>query len=147
MSRDLTTYPDISAPEAPAETDPSQPAIAERSQIQRREVRNPTNWIAVIRFLDGTEIPCNVKDVSVSGAKLGVPESVVLPHTFMLKVVGRDFVCLVKLAWRRGNFAGVKIERVGRLPTADKSVPELQRSTEEVGYKSLRTTRSRISSF
>lgn len=147
MSGDLTTYPVNSASEAPAELDICFSALVERTQVQRRETRNPTNWIAVIRLLDGAEIPCTVKDVSVSGAKLGVPESVVLPHTFMLKVVGRDFVCLVKLAWRRGNFAGVRIERVGRLPTTDKSANDQQRTKDESGYKSLKTTRNKISSF
>ncbi len=115
---------------------------------RRREARTATHWIAVIRLLDGTEIPCNVKDVSVSGAKLGVPESVALPDTFMLKVLGRDFVCLVKLVWRRDNWTGVRIERVGKLPSPDKaSAPEPRRTTDESGYKSLKTSRSKVSSF
>jgi hypothetical protein len=90
-------------------------ASAAASPVDRREDRNPTNWIAKIRLPDGTEIPCNVKDVSKSGAKVGIPSYHVLPETFMLRIIGRDFVCLVRLAWRRGDYAGVRIERVGKV--------------------------------
>ncbi|KQT45533.1 hypothetical protein ASG52_15375 [Methylobacterium sp. Leaf456] len=86
--------------------------------VPRREARMATNWIAMIRLFDGTEIPCNVKDISKSGAKLGVPSSWELPASFMLKVVGRDFVMRVSLAWRRGHFAGVHIDRIAKLPPA-----------------------------
>ncbi len=86
--------------------------------VQRREARMATNWIALIRLFDGTEIPCNIKDISKSGAKLGVPSSWELPPNFMLKVVGRDFVMRVTLAWRRGNYAGVHIDRIAKLPPA-----------------------------
>ncbi len=91
-----------------------QPETAQH--VARREPRNPTNWIATIRLLDGTEIPCNVKDVSKSGAKVGVPASQALPPVFMLRIIGRDFLCLVRLAWRRGNYAGVRIEKIGKVP-------------------------------
>lgn len=85
-------------------------------QIARREERSPTNWIATIRLRDGTEIPCTVKDVSKSGAKIGVSSHQALPPVFMLRIIGRDFLCLVRLAWRRGDYAGVRIERVGKVP-------------------------------
>lgn len=83
--------------------------------VSRREDRNSTNWIANIRLPDGQEIPCTVKDVSKSGAKLGIPAYHALPDSFLLRIIGRDFVCMVKLAWRRGNYAGVRIERVGKV--------------------------------
>lgn len=85
--------------------------------IQRREERSPTNWIATIRFRDGTEIPCSVKDVSKSGARICVGANQALPPVFMLRIIGRDFLCLVRIAWRRGDYVGVRIERVGKLPT------------------------------
>lgn len=91
-------------------------ALAET--IARREERSPTNWIATIRLRDGTEIPCTVKDVSKSGAKIGIPKGQDLPPVFMLRIIGRDFLCLVRLAWRRGDYAGVRIERVGKIPGA-----------------------------
>ena len=101
--------------------------------VARREERNPTNWIATIRLRDGTEIPCNVKDVSKSGAKIGVPAYHPLPDTFILRIIGRDFLCMVKLAWRRGDYAGVRIERVGKVPppvapAADRSEPAAPRA-------------------
>lgn len=73
----------------------------------------------MIRLFDGTEIPCNIKDISKSGAKLGVPETYELPSSFMLKIVGRDFVLRVTLAWRRGNYAGVRIDRIAKLPQTE----------------------------
>ena len=84
----------------------------------------------MIRLPDGTEIPCNVKDVSKSGAKVGIPAYHVLPETFMLRIIGRDFVCLVRLAWRRGDYAGVRIERVGKVPPPKPvAAPAPQRET------------------
>lgn len=72
----------------------------------------------MIRLADGTEIPCTVKDVSKSGARLGVPSNCQLPESFRFRVLGRDFVCSVKLAWRRGEYVGVVIEQVGKLKPA-----------------------------
>lgn len=107
----------------------------------RREERTATNWIALIRLFDGTEIPCNVKDISKSGAKLGVPESYTLPAAFMLRILGRDFVLRVTLAWRRGNYAGVRIERIAKLP-----VPEEKKAApveQTPNYSSIGSRRSR----
>lgn len=87
----------------------SQPMIA------RCEERKATNWIALIRLADGTEIPTTVKDISPSGARLAVPSSYALPEFFMFKVVGRNFVFAVQLVWRSGDYAGVRIERVGKI--------------------------------
>jgi hypothetical protein len=81
----------------------------------RREERKETNWIAKIRLFDGQEIATTVKNVSPGGALLTVPEAMELPERFMFRVIGRDFVCAVKLAWRRGSSVGVQIERVGKL--------------------------------
>lgn len=109
--------------------------------IARREERTTTNWIALIRLFDGTEIPCNVKDISKSGAKLGVPEAYALPASFMLRILGRDFVLRVNLAWRRGNYAGVRIERIAKLPVAEekKAAPVEQAPN----YSSIGSRRSR----
>lgn len=89
-----------------------------RTFVERVEGRKTTNWIAAIRLWDGTEIPCNVKDVSKSGARLGVPAYQELPDTFMLRIIGRDFLCLVKLVWRRGDYTSVSIARVAKVPAA-----------------------------
>ncbi|GEO99729.1 PilZ domain-containing protein [Methylobacterium haplocladii] len=94
------------------------------AMIPRAEERRDTNWIAMIHLADGTEIPCTVKDISKSGARLGVPSHCALPESFRFRVLGRDFLCSVKLAWRRGEYVGVAIEQVGKLkPTAPKPEP------------------------
>jgi hypothetical protein len=109
-----------------AESQQSTPA----QTVPRREERSPTNWIATIRLRDGTEIPCTVKDVSKSGAKIGVASAQVLPEVFMLRIIGRDFLCLVRMAWRRGDYVGVRIERVGKVPSAASKEAALGRDTK-----------------
>ncbi|HEV2543585.1 MAG TPA: PilZ domain-containing protein [Methylobacterium sp.] len=113
----------------------------EASLVARREERTVTNWIAMIRLFDGTEIPCNIKDISKSGAKLGVPEAYTLPASFMLRILGRDFVLKVNLAWRRGNYAGVRIERIAKLPVAEEKKPVTVEQTPN--YSSIGSRRSR----
>lgn len=117
--------------------------------IARAEERRETNWIAVIQLTDGTEIPCTLKDVSKSGAKLGVPGSCPLPETFRFRVIGRDFVCSAKLAWRRGDYAGVAIDQVAKFkpaaPKVDAPVEDpVERAAKEAGL--LHARRSRFSS-
>ncbi|HJE23635.1 MAG TPA: PilZ domain-containing protein [Methylorubrum populi] len=107
--------------------------------IARREERSATNWIAIIRLFDGTEIPCNIKDISKSGAKLGVPETYELPSSFMLKIVGRDFVLRVTLAWRRGNYAGVRIDRIAKLPQSEEKKATAATTTQD--YHSIGSRR------
>ncbi|MCK2052865.1 PilZ domain-containing protein [Methylobacterium sp. 37f] len=80
-----------------------------------RASRSKTEWIGLIRTQEGTEIPCSVKDVSATGAKLSVSENIQLPYEFMLKVVGMDYVCAVALAWRVGNLVGVRIVKFAKL--------------------------------
>lgn len=79
-----------------------------------RAPRSDTNWAGVIRTTDGLEIGCKIKNVSKTGAKIAVSEAYHLPETFMLKF-GKDFVLRVRLAWRKGNFAGLKVEQITKL--------------------------------
>ncbi|MCE4222698.1 PilZ domain-containing protein [Methylobacterium sp. C25] len=112
--------------------------------ITRAEERRETNWIAMIRLADGTEIPCTVKDVSKSGARLGVPSKIELPDHFKFKVLGRDFVCAVKVAWRRGEYVGVTIEQVGKLKQpAAKETPEPTAAPPEAS-NTIQARRSRF---
>ncbi|KQO91816.1 hypothetical protein ASF36_18295 [Methylobacterium sp. Leaf90] len=122
-------------------------AQVEAALVARREERTSTNWIALIRLFDGTEIPCNVKDISKSGAKLGVPATYELPSAFMIRIIGRDFVLRVNLAWRRGNYAGVRIERIAKLPVVEekKAPADGPTSKPTPNYSSIGTRRSRIS--
>ena len=120
--------------------DHQRPDSTSRARVDERK---DTNWIAMIRLMDGTEIPCNVRDISKSGAKLGVPQSYILPKRFMFKVIGRDFVCLVSLAWRKGDYAGVHIERVGKVEVPV-TVEEEKRIYEEKAVDLMRARRSRF---
>jgi hypothetical protein len=112
-----------------------------------RAPRNETNWIGLIRTFEGVEIPCTVKDVSKTGAKIGVPASYDLPESFMLKVVGKNFVCRVRLAWRRGHFAGLIIEQVGKIASKPVPTSEEARATDDTAYKAVGTRRSKVSTF
>ncbi|MCJ2128710.1 PilZ domain-containing protein [Methylobacterium sp. E-045] len=124
--------------------------------VPRREDRNATNWIANVRLPDGREIPCTVKDVSKSGAKLGIPGYHALPESFLLRIIGRDFVCMVKLAWRRGDYVGVRIERVGKVapPRVQVAAPEPVTTSsdrpptiDEPGGVGIRSRRRKPTSF
>ena len=95
-------------------------------------------------------VPCTVKDVSKSGAKIGVAKGQDLPPVFMLRIIGRDFLCLVHLAWRRGDFAGVRIERVGKIPVAvanKDATPAHEARNAESGSIGVRSRKRGISVF
>ena len=120
------------------------------ASFEERATRAETNWIALIRTSEGVEIPCSVKDVSKTGAKIGVPASYPLPDSFMLKVLGKDFVCRVSLAWRRGHFAGVRIEQIGKIAQRPPALPkqsDVSQCTLGAQHKAIGSHRSRISSF
>lgn len=120
---------------------------ADDTDIVFRAPRAETNWIAVIRTLDGVEIPCTVKDVSKTGARIGVPASCPLPDTFMLKIVGKDIICRVSLAWRKGNFVGVHINQFGKIAPKTGNTDEAKAQTTDGSYKAIGARRSRVSSF
>ncbi|AWN42771.1 PilZ domain-containing protein [Methylobacterium durans] len=71
--------------------------------------RHETMRLATIILEDGEQIPCMIRDMSVSGAKLGVARRYQLPETFMLTIAGRNLTCRVQRAWRRGDFVGVSL--------------------------------------
>lgn len=57
---------------------------------------------------------CKIKNVSKTGAKIEISEAYFLPETFMLRF-GKNFVCRVRLAWRKGKFSGLKVEEITKL--------------------------------
>ncbi len=91
--------------------------------VQRREERTEVDWIAVMRLADGTEVPCAVKDISPAGMKVAIRADQALPETFALKIVGRDLVFRVRLAWRRHHHVGVLIEKIAKLPGPQDAAP------------------------
>ena len=50
---------------------------------------------------------CVIRDVSDTGAKLGVPQRAKLPPIFDIVLVQQKLKRRVELKWRRGDFAGV----------------------------------------
>ena len=111
--------------------------------MPERALRKETNWNSILRTPDGTEIPCTVKDISATGARIGLPASHELPESFLLKVVGKDFLCRVKLAWRKGNFVGVHIEQFGKIPQKVMQETATPRPSSDPSYKAIGTRRSR----
>ncbi len=119
------------------------PPLAAPAALPERALRKETNWIAMIRTPDGIEIPCTVNDISATGARIGLPSSFELPDIFLLKVVGKDFLCRVKLAWRKGNFVGVHIEQFGKIPQRIERDAAAPRPGSDPSYKAIGTRRSR----
>lgn len=132
------------------QTDPGSDASVNDAAYAVRAERKATNWIAIIRTADGTEIRFNVKDVSSSGARLGVPAQYDLPTTFMLKVVCRDFVCRVRTAWRKGDYVGVQIEQFGKITAPSPEASKVSARPSQLGtapYSAIGLTRSKVRSF
>ncbi|WP_338018962.1 PilZ domain-containing protein [Methylorubrum extorquens] len=94
-------------------------------------------------MLDGAELPCSIKDVSSSGMKVALPSDVAIPDTFNMRVVGRDLIFNVRLAWRRGHFVGLTILKIGKLP-APKRAPstDAAESTTSADYNRIGARRS-----
>jgi hypothetical protein len=82
---------------------------------KRAQERKNVEWISVIRLVDGAEIPCTIKDVSVSGMRLVLADTIPLPEVFVIKVIGRDLVFQVRQVWRRQHQAGLSIIKIGKL--------------------------------
>lgn len=56
-------------------------------------------------------VPCVVRDLSRSGAKIRIAPGIDLPESFCLVIAAHDLRTLtVRLRWRRGDFAGVTFE-------------------------------------
>ncbi|KAB1069491.1 PilZ domain-containing protein [Methylobacterium planeticum] len=87
----------------------NEPEAATRPEKRKGGDRHTTMKLATILLEDGEQIPCVLRDMSVSGAKLGVARRHVLPESFALNFPGRDLTCRVRRAWRRGDFVGVTL--------------------------------------
>jgi hypothetical protein len=56
-------------------------------------------------------VPCVIRDLSRTGAKIRVARDVDLPERFALYIAAHDLrSAAVRLRWRRGDFAGVAFE-------------------------------------
>lgn len=75
---------------------------------QRMEERMSCNIEADIMIGRRETLRCHVCDLSNGGAKLSLPDSKTLPLNFRLRISDEDLSLLVRLAWQRGDEAGVE---------------------------------------
>ena len=97
------------APDAPRGA-PSGTAgqAALRARAKRHRVAQQARIV-----LDSRLIPCEIRDLSVSSAKLRVAPALELPELFELVIAAHDLrTHSARLRWRRGEFAGVTFEAV-----------------------------------
>ena len=79
--------------------------------FDRSAPRTRTLLQARIEFHGGaTTVDCTVRDLSESGARLQVGESVVIPSKFTLFVPKHSRRYHALLRWHRGGYAGVEFE-------------------------------------
>jgi hypothetical protein len=79
--------------------------------FDRAAPRTRTLLQARIEFNNGaTTVDCTVRDLSDTGARLQVGESVVIPSKFALFVPKHNRRYGAVLRWHRGGFAGVEFE-------------------------------------
>ena len=75
----------------------------------------------------GTATTCMIRDLSDTGARLQVSESVALPSAFRLVIPKFDRVVTVQQRWRRGEFVGVEFGAVaGAAPPSTPEQRQLQ---------------------
>lgn len=98
-------------PEAPAGAAlPERAEISERAEIPERAKRHRVVQQGRI-VLGSRMVSCVIRDLSASGAKLRVAPALDLPEVFELAIAAHDLrIRIVRLRWRRGEFAGVTFE-------------------------------------
>lgn len=79
--------------------------IAERRARDRLHVLIPGTVVCE----DGARFHCVVRDMSSTGAKIGIARQHRLPERFRLVVAGYPLGYPMRRAWQRGNFAGVML--------------------------------------
>jgi len=72
-----------------------------------RAVRQRALLNAKLSYADGQiSIPCTVTQISETGAKVSVEESVTLPERLRIEIFQRGVDSPARLVWRRGREAG-----------------------------------------
>jgi hypothetical protein len=61
-------------------------------------------------FARDSRVNCVIRDLSATGAKLGVSRRAKLPQAFAILLLKTNTQRRVKLKWRRGDFAGVEFQ-------------------------------------
>ena len=81
--------------------------MAQDGQENRKTPRRSV-WGHAVIYTQSARANCVVRDISQTGAKLGVSRSVKLPPVFDLFLVKTNSKRRVLLKWRAGDFAGVE---------------------------------------
>jgi hypothetical protein len=79
-----------------------------------------------------SSLDCLVRDLSDTGAKLVVSESVTLPETFRLYIPKNDRWARVRTRWRRGDSIGVNFEAESATAPAAEDAPRMRELEAEV---------------
>jgi hypothetical protein len=87
----------------------------QEAREKRRAPRARTLGHAQIR-VDGRKVNCVVRDLSDTGARLGVSRHAELPSHFVLSFVQRKLHLQARLRWRRGDLVGVSFEAPAPVP-------------------------------
>lgn len=103
--------------------------VTERRQTARRRVCFGGR-VRVAAFLP--EIDCVVRDVSLGGAKLGVPPMATLPDCFDLFIPSRNEIRRAFVAWRTATVIGIGFEATRAANTPEAIVRRLADREAEV---------------
>jgi hypothetical protein len=72
--------------------------------------RHRVSKLASIKFTGGRPVNCVVRDLSLDGAKIEVPNQVGVPKCFVLSIPEDKLRLLCRVAWRKELQIGVKFE-------------------------------------
>lgn len=102
-------------------------ATAPRKHVDRREERVLKVKSASI-CIDGGEnhIPCTVRDIHSSGARMSIAHPQQVGDSFLLIVRSENLVARCKVAWRKTNELGVRFLRVAGLNEEERLKKEQQ---------------------
>lgn len=109
--------------------------MSEQSAEQRRAGRVRTILAAEVAFGRGLPpVPCQVKDLSDTGARIIVDEAVLLPNRFELRVPRRKVTHQAQVRWRRGALLGLEFIAEEAAPPADPAtrIRELEAENAEL---------------
>jgi hypothetical protein len=121
----------------------AEPSPAPLSTPQKRaSVRSKAFLKALIRLENGdVTIDCVVRNISLSGAKLGVPRMYVVPTKFELEIPQRGAALQCVLKWRKDDEVGVEfLDSTELLPHAPRaqSMEDLRRENARLGQEIVR---------
>ncbi|TNC15170.1 hypothetical protein FF100_06330 [Methylobacterium terricola] len=85
--------------------------LERREADKRSGQRYGTSMPATILMSHYDRVPCVVRDLSDSGAKIGLSRRYILAERFWIVIRHADVARRASLVWRRGEFAGIAFDR------------------------------------